>query len=122
MSGLLLNPSRAHSHLNHLHSKTSYKKRFCVLAHNFLLYFDKAEPHGTPLGIFALDFCRIEKAAEIVKKGFKEVKTNLVSEGCFAVGVVVSLGVFRCRVLTTTTTADSLHALLLVWARQPAYV
>lgn len=58
--------------------KTSLKKRFCVLAQNFLLYFEKSEPSGTPLGIFAIDFCKIEKTSEMVRKGFKDVKTHVL--------------------------------------------
>lgn len=53
---------------------TDRKKRWVVLSHNFLLYFEKPEPSSFPLGIFALDFCRIERMTEKVKKGFGKEK------------------------------------------------
>jgi hypothetical protein len=47
---------------------TDRKRRWVVLSHNFLLYFEKPEPSSFPLGIFALDFCRIEQKTEKVIK------------------------------------------------------
>lgn len=38
---------------------TDRKKRWVVLSHQFLLYFEKPEPSSFPLGIFALDFCKV---------------------------------------------------------------
>lgn len=57
---------------------TDRKKRWVVLAHNFLLYFEKADPSSFPLGIFALDFCKIERLSEKVKKGFKEKEAQVI--------------------------------------------
>ncbi len=53
---------------------TDRKKRWVVLSHQFLLYFEKPEPSSFPLGIFALDFCKVEQMTEIVKKGFGKEK------------------------------------------------
>jgi hypothetical protein len=67
---------------------TDRKKRWVVLSHNFLLYFEKPEPSSFPLGIFALDFCRIEKMTEMVKKGFGKEKECSVLRftPCFSFG------------------------------------
>jgi hypothetical protein len=40
---------------------TDRKKRWVVLSHQFLLYFEKPEPSSFPLGIFALDFCKVQR-------------------------------------------------------------
>jgi len=58
--------------------KTGYKKRWCILSHNFLLYFEKNDPSSFPLGMFAVDFYKVEKLEETKKKGFKQMTTTLI--------------------------------------------
>lgn len=84
-----------------------------MLAHNFLLYFEKSEPHMTPLGVFALDFCRVEKATETIRKGFREVKSNLVR---------AKYSCFSSPLLLTPPLSDSVHALFFVWSQQASHV